>query len=536
MLELNKHCLANTAKWEELCVEMPKFDLDALTKNTAANPSWVHFGAGNIFRGFMANIQQKLLDMGLVNTGIVAVETFDHDIIDKIYEPHDNLSLLVSLNPDGKIKKKLIASVTESIAVHSADNARLKQLFCAPSLQMVSFTITEKGYALNDAAGNLMDIVRNDILGGPSTAKHVMSIVTAMLYERYKNLATPLAMVSMDNCSHNGEKLAQSVLTIAKSWLQNGFVEAGFIDYLTDDKQVAFPWTMVDKITPRPDESVLENLTADGFLNIAPLITSKGTFIAPFVNAEVPEYLVIEDCFPNGRAKLEAAGVYLTDRDTVNSAERMKVTTCLNPLHTALAVFGCLLGYTRIYEEMRDPDLKQLVEKIGYQEGMTVVVNPKILDPQAFIKEVLEMRFPNPFIPDAPQRIATDTSQKIAIRFGETLKSYASNKDLDIHSLVYIPLVIAAWLRYLLAVNDKLQPMQCSSDPLLKELQMQLQGIEVGNPKSYTGQLKKILENENIFAVNLVDLGLSVRIEDIFLEMLAGAGAVRNTLKKALKI
>ena len=96
----------------------------------------------------------------------------------------------------------------------------------------------------------------------------------------------------------------------------------------------------------------------------------------------------------------------MTDRDTVNNTERMKVTTCLNPLHTALAVYGCLLGYTHIAEEMKDKQLKALVEKIGYQEGMPVVVNPKILDPQDFIHEVIDVRLPNPFIPDMPQRIA----------------------------------------------------------------------------------------------------------------------------------
>ena len=82
----------------------------------------------------------------------------------------------------------------------------------------------------------------------------------------------------------------------------------------------------------------------------------------------------------------------MTDRDTVNKTERMKVTTCLNPLHTALAVLGCLLGYKRIYEEMRDDDLRRLVEHIGYAEGMPVVTNPVVLDPRAFLDAVLNER------------------------------------------------------------------------------------------------------------------------------------------------
>lgn len=143
------------------------------------------------------------------------------------------------------------------------------------------------------------------------------------------------------------------------------------------------------------------------------------------------------------RPPLEKAGVYMTDRDTVNNTEKMKVTTCLNPLHTALAVYGCLLGYDSIAAEMKDPQLKALVEKIGYGEGIPVVVDPKILSPMDFIHEVIDKRLPNPFMPDTPQRIATDTSQKVAIRFGETVKSYIAREDLDPASLTYIPLAIA---------------------------------------------------------------------------------------------
>ena len=93
---------------------------------------------------------------------------------------------------------------------------------------------------------------------------------------------------------------------------------------------------------------------------------------------------------------IEKAGVYLTDRDTVNKVERMKVTTCLNPLHTALAVYGCLLGYTLIADEMKDVELNKLVHEIGPAEGMPVVTNPGILSPEAFVDEVINVRIPNP--------------------------------------------------------------------------------------------------------------------------------------------
>ena len=359
-----------------------------------------------------------------------------------------------------------------------------------------------------------------------------MSIVTSLLHKRFEKGELKLAVCSMDNCSHNGAKLQASIVEIAERWCENGFVTKEFVAYLKDEGKVSFPWSMIDKITPRPAKSVAEELVKLGLEDMAPIVTSKNTFIAPFVNAEIPEYLVIEDKFPNGRPALEKGGVYVTDRDTVNNVETMKVTTCLNPLHTALAVYGCVLGHTRIFEEMRDSNLRKLVEKIGYEEGMKVVVDPKIISPKAFIDEVINERLSNPFIPDEPQRIATDTSQKVGIRFGETIKSYAKSEELNVEDLTYIPLAIAGWLRYLLAVDDNGNEFALSSDPLLEDLTSKLATVKLGG--TYNGEILEILSNANIFGVNLVEIGLADKIEGMFKELIAGNGAVKATLDKYL--
>ena len=290
---------------------------------------------------------------------------------------------------------------------------------------------------------------------------------------------------------------------------------------------------MIDKITPRPDPSVAEMLKKDGYEDTDVVVTSKHTYIASFVNAEECEYLVIEDTFPNGRPALENAGVYFTDRDTVNKVEKMKVCTCLNPLHTALAVFGCLLGYTLISAEMKDKDLPRLVREIGYKEGLPVVVNPGIIDPRKFIDEVVDIRIPNPFMPDTPQRIATDTSQKLSIRFGETIKAYIADPSLSVKDLKCIPLVFAAWLRYVMGVDDEGKAFEPSSDPLLSYAQDAVKGITLGY-KGSLDQLKPILSNQKIFGVDLYEAGLADLVLDYFSSMIAGPGAVRATLEKAL--
>ena len=533
----NVQRLTRQAEWNLLNVRLPKFDIAAMREKTAEAPIWVHFGAGNIFRGFVARLQQKLLNEGEADRGVIAVDTFDYDIIDKIYKPYDELTMMVGLKPDGTTEREIVAAVADSIKADSADAdemEKLRRIFTAPSLQMASFTITEKGYTLRGMDGNLLPVVVEDMKNGPANAKHAMSMVTALMLERYKAGKYPIALTSMDNCSHNGEKLRSSIMEIVSAWAANGFVEDGFVAYMNDENTVSFPWSMIDKITPRPAKVVEDALAADGIEDMAPIVTSRGTFIAPFVNAEIPQYLVVEDNFPNGRPALEKAGVYMTDRDTVNRTERMKVTTCLNPLHTALAVYGCMLGYTSIAKEMQDTELKALVEHIGYDEGMPVVTDPGIIRPTDFIHEVLGQRFPNPFIPDTPQRIATDTSLKMPIRFGETIKSYIASDKLDVTALTYIPLAIAGWLRYLLGIDDAGKPMEVSSDPLLDTLQKQLEGIQFGNPSSVGDKLRPILAYKEIFASDLVQAGLADKIEGMFRELLAGPGAVRATLQKYL--
>ena len=530
-MKLTNSGLNEFAAWEKAGVRLPSYDRAAMEKKTWKEPVWVHFGAGNIFRGFIAGLQQKLLNDGLADAGIIAAETFDHEIIDRIYKPFDSLTLMVSLKPDGTTDREVIASLAGGLKASPAfddDWARLKEIFVSPTLQMVSFTITEKGYALRNMQDEYFPVVAADMENGPEKATHAMSIVTALMLHRYEYSSAPIALVSMDNCSRNGEKLRGSVLEIAQAWVKNGFAGEDFLDWLTDETQVSFPWSMIDKITPRPAEKVLNMLTEDGFEDMAPVETAKHTFIAPFVNAEVPQYLVVEDRFPNGRPALEKAGVYMTDRETVNMTERMKVTTCLNPLHTALAVCGCLLGYTSIAAEMTDPDLKRLVERIGYTEGLPVVTDPGILSPEAFLKEVLEKRLPNPFMPDTPQRIACDTSQKIPIRFGETIKARLARNDAD--QLEGIPVAIAAWIRYLLAIDDEGKEMAVSPDPILKDLQEALKDVHFGDPDSVGDHLKPILSNPVIFAVDLYQAGLGEKTENILRVMLV-PGGVRAALQ-----
>ena len=130
--------LKDRAGWEKAGVRLPAFDVRAMREKTEEAPLWVHFGAGNIFRAFIAVLQQRLLDAGLSDRGIIAADTFDVDNIRMIYGGYDNLTLSVTLNADATIDKEIVASVSEAVVAQpaeQADYARLLRAFAAPSLQ-----------------------------------------------------------------------------------------------------------------------------------------------------------------------------------------------------------------------------------------------------------------------------------------------------------------------------------------------------------------------------------------------------------------
>ncbi len=527
--------IENSVPWRAAGIQMPTYDVPAAQKKAVEAPKWVHFGIGNIFRVFIGGIADGLLEQGLLDRGITCVETFDYDVVDKIYRPYDNLGLQVILNPDGTRDVRVLGSFAEAVKAQCADAAqwaRLKEIFRAPSLQLVSFTITEKGYALKNPDGSWLGYVAADIAGGPDRAVGAMGVLTAMLHERFLAGGTPVALVSMDNCAGNGKLLRESVLTMARAWQTGNFVEQAFLDWLEREENVAFDSTMIDKITPRPSEEIARDLENMGIADMQPVVTGKRTYIAPFANAERPQYLVIEDRFPNGRPALEKGfGVYMGDFETVRKSERMKVTACLNPAHTAVGPLGVVLGQERFADMLRNlPVTLKMARRVVFDEGMPVVPDPGILSPKAFADEVFE-RFQNLYLGDTNLRLATDASQGLSVRFGETIKSYAA-KDGTASALVAIPLGIAGFFRYAMGVDDQGSPFELAPDPLVPEIHEALRHVKLGSPESYHGELRPYLSNESIFGIDLYKAGLGEKIEGYFTEMIAGPEAALRTIEK----
>lgn len=532
-----KNWQSDREELERMGVDLPAYDVDAVRRAGCEQPRWIHFGGGNLYRAFHAQIAQALADKGLLDRGVVVAETFRPFTLDEVYAPYNFDILQVVMNSDGTLDERVLAITAGGVfanAQRPEDLERAKRYFESDELQMTTFTITEKGYGLRDAAGELLPYVKEELAAGPDAASSTMGIVCSLLLARFNAGAAPIAMVSTDNFSRNGARFREAILTVAEGWLEHGHVSREFVDYVGDESRVSFPWSMIDRITPAPSPETEAALAEQGWSDLS-LIKTSGPSFAGFANTEACHYLVIEDSFPNGRPALEEGGVILCDRETAERADTMKVTACLNPLHTCLAVFGCLLGYDRIWKEMENEDLALLVHRLGYDEDLPVVVDPKVIDPRSFIDELVSERLVNKSLPDAPQRIATDTSQKVAIRYGHTLNSYLEAGK-DVSGLTYIPLTIAGWLRYLIGVDDEGAAFTCSPDPLLDELQGHVKGLALGSATAADvhAAALPILSNKEIFSLDLYEAGLGEKIEGFLLEMLSGPGAVASTIHKYL--
>ena len=181
---------------------------------------------------------------------------------------------------------------------------------------------------------------------------------------------------------------------------------------------------------------------------------------------------------------------------------------------------------------MKDPDLVNLISGLSYKEGLPVVVDPEIIDPRTFLDTVINERFPNPF--------AGYTSEdrnryipKISVRFGNNIRRYREKDETLLDQLVYIPAVIAGWLRYLLGVNDRGEEMALSPDPMLDHLRDTMSAITFGEDDENAIEiaLTKILSNQRLFGQDLTETVLAPNIIQYFRMMNQGKGAVRQFLQ-----
>ena len=90
MIQLNEKGLRDRAAWESAGYHLPHYNRQEMRERTQKAPFWIHFGAGNIFRAFQANVVQKLINDGFLDRGLIVAEGYDYEIIEKMNRPCDD--------------------------------------------------------------------------------------------------------------------------------------------------------------------------------------------------------------------------------------------------------------------------------------------------------------------------------------------------------------------------------------------------------------------------------------------------------------
>lgn len=399
-------------------IQVPAYARGTLT------PSIVHIGVGGFYRAHQAVYLDDLLALpGHEQWGYCGVGLLAHDAAMRdAMQSQDCLYTVVERSAQGDTAR-VIGCIGEYLYAPADPQAVLEKL-ADPATRIVSLTITEGGYYVNQGTGEFdaghPDIVHE--LANPQAPRCSFGyLLGALALRRARGLA-PFTIMSCDNLQNNGDVTRSMLLAFAR--LVDGelasWIEAG----------CAFPNSMVDRITPATtDEHRALVRDSFGIIDAWPVVCE------PF------RQWVIEDEFPHGRPAWELVGAQMTH--DVLPYEKMKLRL-LNASHQALCYIGMLLGYTYAHEAMADAGIRQLVRRM-----MDVEVTPLLEEVEgidlASYKDTLIERFSNPAVRDQLARIGTEGSARIP-KFVLPSVREALAQGGEINLLAF---TVACWFRYL---------------------------------------------------------------------------------------
>ncbi len=404
-------------------------------------PGIVHFGVGGFHRAHQAMYLDTLMNAGLaLDWGVVGVGTMPGDVrMREALAAQDHLYTLVLKHPDGRLEPRVVGSLVDYLFAPEDPEAVLDRM-CDARTRIVSLTITEGGYHVNQATGEFDpddDALRHDI-GAPHRPRSVFGYLTEALRRRRAAGTAPFTVMSCDNLPGNGDVARQTVEAFAR--LQD---EASGSEQLADWmlEHVSFPSSMVDRITPvTSPEDVAELAERFGVQDAWPVVCEPFT---PWV---------LEDRFPGGRPPLEDAGVQVVD--DVVPYELMKLRL-LNASHQALCYLGYLAGYRYAHEVCQDPLFVDFL--LGYmeQEGSPTLPPVPGVDLDAYRHQLVE-RFANPEVRDTLARLCAESSDRIPKWLVPVIRAnLAAGRPVDRSALV-----VASWARYAEGVDEQGEPIE----------------------------------------------------------------------------
>jgi mannitol 2-dehydrogenase len=426
MQPLNQETLSSLSA----SVPIPAYDRDRVRTGI------VHIGVGGFHRAHEAMYLDRLLEQGKAEDwGICGVGVLPSDRrMAEVMAAQDGLYTLVVKHPDGTLEPRVVGSIVEYLLAPDDPEAVVERM-ADEATRIVSLTVTEGGYNVSPVTGEF-DATAPDVLADlqpgavPRTA---FGLITEALVRRRQRGLPPFTVVSCDNIQGNGHVARRSFTAFA------GVRDPELGAWV--DREVPFPNSMVDRITPATtDEDREEVRQRFGVDDGWPVVCE------PFAQ------WVLEDRFSLGRPPLEDAGVQLVE--DVEPYELMKLRL-LNASHQALAYFGYLAGYRLVHEAAQDPLLQRLL--LGYmEEEATPTLRPVPGIDLGEYRENLIVRFSNPAVRDTLARLAFDGSERIPKWLLPVIRENLATGGEIRRSAA----VVASWARYCEGVDEEGRPIE----------------------------------------------------------------------------
>ncbi len=411
----------NLAEVADHGIAVPTYD------RSSVSPGIVHFGVGGFHRAHMAMVLDDLLGAGLAaDWGIVGAGVLPHDVAMRdALADQDHLYTLTLKHADGTKERRVIGSIID-YRFGPDDPAGLLDLLSDEAIRIVSLTVTEGGYNVNPVTGEFITdeptiVADVEALRAGALPATVFGYVVSALRKRRAAGIAPFTVQSCDNISENGDVAAKMFSAFAR------LVDAELAVWIAES--VAFPNSMVDRITPA---------TTDG--DRADLLADTGVADAWPVVAEPFFQWVLEDDFTSGRPPYEEARVQVVD--DVQPYEHMKLRL-LNSGHQGLAYFGLLGGYTFAHEAMANPDIPVYLRRYMDEEGTPSLAPLPGIDLDAYKDSLIE-RFSNPEIRDTLARLGAESSDRIPKWLLPVVKDNLASG----HPIEVAAAICASWARY----------------------------------------------------------------------------------------
>ncbi|MBJ7383895.1 MAG: mannitol dehydrogenase family protein [Mycolicibacterium sp.] len=424
----------------------------------------VHFGVGGFHRAHQAMYVDRLLETGNANEwGICGVGVLpgDRKMAD-VMKAQDGLYTLLALRADGGREARVIGSIVDYLYAPDDPEAVI-ELIAAPTTRIVSLTITEGGYSIDDA--------------GPDS---VFGLVTAALARRQERGLSSPTIVSCDNIEGNGDVAREAFTAYAER------EHPSLAGWMTE--HTLFPNSMVDRITPATSPEVIETVESEfGVEDQWPVAAE------PFTS------WVLEDHFSDGRPRFEDVGVMLVD--DVTPYELMKLRL-INAGHQALCYFAYLAGYRLVHDAAGDPLFAKFLQRYMDEEGTPALKPVPGIDLDDYKRTAIE-RFANPGVRDTIVRLCFGSSDRIPQWLLPVVReNLRTGGPVELSAAV-----VASWARYAEGVDEQGEPIDVQDQ--LAESLVPLAKSQLDNPTAF-------IENTALFG----DLAKQPRFADAYVRAL----------------